>query len=549
MKASVLHNNAATAAVLPFEAAISSLKDNFLLKLAIRDEDEQRWLLETSDARARTSLSALTTSWRRLPAAHLPAAVRLARSLGRAGRELAQLRPQRFLISPAQVFLALQEDGREAWELAVLPLASPSLEQFAKCSPDVLAWLSPDTLLANASVEWQYLMGAALYHCLVDDLYPHHLPLQERIKRLLIKRCGNEARLHSAIKFSLPKSMSARGVELAGFIWSLLAPSPKTSTKAVQAAILLEEFFEEFSAPRLAEGWEEERNYRLAADVLNDFEKSAPREEVPWQVVARLRVQTGDKAGAAAATAKVQETGEGTQESFMPKARALAAKGERGRQPLEELCEAAHPGRGGTEGANQTRGLAGQILSDEEYLYLAYVEGRWLQRSAEALSMLERDFSVSWHQVIREVLLARLHAEQSLWTDVARHCRQARNLVEKIPGQGQTNGQYILHYMEALDGIAHAKAVEAGHHHAYLGDALIKLQHAWMKLHELFPGSSEVILTPWLVGAIRSAAKYSDLHLMTLGAEAFCYLSDISLQTPIQNASVPWFFEKYLFSE
>jgi hypothetical protein len=524
--------------------AISTPGDEFLLNFSETAQGGEGLTLEVAaQGVQRIPLPSLVRLWRRSPAAHFPQVLQLARSIARACRELDQLRPARFLLSPVQVFWCVNND-REHWGLAALPLSSPKLEEFAASSPEVLAWLTADAVLGTGALDWARTVGAVIYYCVAGEVFPGDLPQSERIRRLLQNHAGNAARLRSALTLALPKALSARGVEFAGFLWSLLSPTHADTLNPAQMSRRFDEFVEEFSAPRLAGAWEVERNPRLAVEILNVFSRSAPSEDVPWQTIARLRALTGDSHGAEEVIEKHPDADGTRKPSVISRLRNLAAKGAEGREALETEVARIRAAQPSSPGASP----ASPLPSGEEFLYLAYADGRWLGRTDEALQLLDRDFSVSWYKVIREVLAARFDAERESWPKVSWHCREARHIIEKLPDQGGVNGRYVSGYIDALDGIAHLKAVEGGLGAAYLGDALVKMQSAWVKLSSIAPGTLDASLAGWLGVLTRAMQGRAEVALLAISADAFCQAEGIPLHAPDGMLPLPWFSEEYLFT-
>lgn len=531
------------------QPAMNRLGDGFLLDFSEKALGAEGRAFEvTAQGVKRIPLPSLVLAWRRSSASHLPQVLQLANSLARACREMDQLRTARFLLSPAQVFWCVAED-REHWELVPLPLLSPTMEEFAASSPDALAWLTPDAVLGTGGFDWARMVSVALYYCLAGEVFPRDLPQNERLKRLLQNRAGNQARLRSAITLALPKTLAGQGAEFSKFLWSLLSPSHTDSMNPAQVSRRFGEFLDEFSALRLAGAWEMEHNPHLALDILNLFARSSRPEEVPWQTLARLHALTGDADGAAEIKARHPEAGEAERVSLIARLRDLAAKGEEGREELEAQVARIRPGQPARQASHNAASPSSAPPGDEEFLYLAYVDGRWLGKVGEALQLLERDFSISWYRVVREVLAARLNAEQPSWPKVSWHCRAGRSVIEKLPDQGGTNGRYAAGYLDLLDGIAHMKAVEGGLGAAYLADSLVKLQSAWVNLHKVSPERKDASLGGWLATLTQRMKERPELALMAISAEAFCQAEGIALSGETANRQLPWFSEEFLFNQ
>ena len=485
-------------------------------------------------AGCRTGLPAIAAGWRKSPASAIAEALNLARIVGQAASELDHLGPQRFLLSPAQVFLCRDEAGRDCWGIATLPVQGATLADFASTSPDLLAWLSADEVLERAAIDRAYLTGAALYYCLIGDLFPEGLSQSERIRRLLMYRAGNPTRAKAVLSAALPKSLAGLGQRLADLMASVLVPALGRTLTAARVALELELLEGELTAPVLASAWESEGNVHFAAEILNAFARRVPEAEVHWGALARLRARTGDAAGAAEAAARVEpEPDEGV--TYIQHIRAIAARGPEGRAELEQVV-------------SRLQGASVPPLTDEEFLFLVYAKGRWLGDASGALGLLSRDFEASWHQLIRAILTARFSAECGAWGDVLRQCREGRRMIDGLPDRGSAAGRYAFAYLDLLDGVAHVRAVELGTSEAYLEDALIKFENAWIALREFAPDELHTVTAGWLTALMRTIAGKPGLDLLRLGAEAFCHSVGID-PSRADNAfpKVPWASDERIF--
>jgi hypothetical protein len=557
IQATVRYGRADGAASMTAPPAFSALGSPFFLEFSDFQQQTDHLALYWKPHGVRvTPLTAIATEWRREPAVHLPEAIQLVQTIGRACRELDHLRPLRFLFSPAQVLLSIGEDGLRHWAFVPVPLNAATYADFATSSPDVLAWTAADEVLSIGQPDWGYLMASALHYCLVGESFPAHLPRNERIRRLLLSRAGNPALTKAVLMAALPRAMAATGAALGEFVSSLLGPIHGRLIPPTRIARDFDRLQEDLAPTRLAAAWEAERNYHRAVAILNTFAQTGPAEQVPWETLARLRDLTGDAAGATKIRTTILPAKAGEPELLIAKVRAIVARGPEGRPALEEAVlqlqtaeQAARPLRAGLQSTQSSTSTPHAGLSDEEFLYLVYVNGRWLGHLDESIQLLTRDFPVTWYNVVKLIVTARLLVEKQAWTEVSWNCREARRIIEKMPGHAGANGQYTLAYSDMLDGIAHLRAVENGLPSAYLSDGLVRLENAWIGLREFSPDELEPCLAGWLTAITRKLAAYPELALFSLGAEAFCQ----SLGKPGESAmpeplSVPWFAEEHLFS-
>ena len=191
-------------------------------------------------------------------------------------------------------------------------------------------------------------------------------------------------------------------------------------------------------------------------------------------------------------------------------------------------------------------------FTDEEYLYLAYANGRWLTHTDEALQWLRRDFSISWYKVVQTILTSRLFAEQAKWIEVMQNCREGRRLVAKMPNAGGKAGRYAEAYLNLLDGIAHIRAVyqQKSDLQVYLNDAFTRFENAWLHLHQSDSEDLAPAIVSWLLWLAELAGRNPRLAVLSLGVEAFCQSLSVDLTQRQYEGSppIPWFDEVCLFT-
>lgn len=479
----------------------------------------------------------LVAQWRGYPAVHIPQVLDLGRFVYRASSELGHLRPLRFLFSPPQICRMTGESGQQQWMIVPLPLEGAGVSDFMAASELSTVWLSGDELLGIAPTDRCYLLGAVLYYCLVFDLYPHGVSHSERFRRCLSFRAGNLPAARAAIQSSVPKALAVVAAQLAEFICAVLGPSYGRAISPAQAVLELERFQIEFAPPRLASLWEAEGNNIRAVAILNAFALSANKSEVPWQALARLRRVTGDAAGAAQALANVVQSPEQKKAVFLAKTRSAGRSGSEGRTEVERAV------------AKLTEADA-STMDPEEFLFLVYMNARFLERFDDSIQLLRREFTISWHKVIAGVLAARFAAERGRWIEVSKACKNARVIISKMPDGAGTRGRYALAFLNLLDGIAHARVVEAGYNPDYLNDAFVRFAKAFTEIRDSGFEDLRALTLAWLEILAKGTATRPSLEALRQKAEAFRRSIGAEPVGASGDAlpSLPWFDESRFFA-
>jgi hypothetical protein len=479
----------------------------------------------------------LVAQWRGYPAVHIPQVLDLGNFVYRASSELCHLRPLRFLFSPPQICRLTGESGQQQWMIVPLPLEGAGVSDFVAASELSTVWLSGDELLGIGSTDRCFLLGAVLYYCLVSDLFPHDVSHGERFRRCLSFRAGNLATARTTIQSSVPKALAAVATQLAEFICALLAPSYGRAISPAQAVVELERFQMEFAPPRLASLWEAEGHNPRAVAILNAFALSANKSEVPWQALARLRKVTGDAVGAVQALANVVQSPEQRKAVFISKTHSAGRSGSEGRAEVERAV--AKLSETGTS-----------TMDPEEFLFLAYMNARFLERFDESIQLLRREFTVSWHKVIAGVLAARFAAEGGRWIEVSKACKNTRLIVSRMPDTGGTRGRYALAFLNLLDGIAHARVVEAGYNPDYLNDAFVRFEKAFTEIRDSGFEDLRAVTLAWLEILAKGTATRPSLQALHQKAEAFrrSIGADPTGASGDAVPSLPWFDESRFFA-
>ncbi len=547
-----------TATAQAAEAAASLQEAPFLAAGGLTHGDDGV-TLAWKPAKPCIPLATAATAWRREAVLYLPQALEAARTVSRAASILHGRRPSRFLLSPLQVLAGAVEG--QPFSIAPLPLEGGLLEA-AGASPASVAWLPGDEILrAGGAADRAYTIGAVLYYCLVDELYPPGLPLQQRMQRMLLYRGGNEAWTKAALTAAMPASLAPAGLELASFIMMLLGPEYGRPVTPLQAARELDRFSAELSAPRLAVAWDAEGAHITALKILNAFEKTAPKNEVPWELLARLRAQAGDTAGEETARRNVPQRQNEGASAFIASLRKLIEEGPAGLAGLQAAAGRLAPRKANGSSNGSSNGLAGRSkqpqqstalppLSDEEQLFLIYVNARYLHNADDSLKLLNRAYPVAWRRLVRAVLKARLHAEKLRWRDVSAACAEGLKLIVEMPNKGSEPGRYAGAYLQLLDGAAHLRTVQSGLLTPdYLQDAFLRLQNGWSLSREAGAGL-EPHIASWMGALAREASRTPKLAVLTLGIEAFLHSVNAGGAAAGAAAAleIPWFDDKRLFT-
>src|SRR6185295_1086179 len=433
-----------------------------------------------------------------------------------------------------------------------LPVEGAGLADFMRADEVFLTWLSAESLLHAAPTDRGYMLGASLYGSLVADLLPPAMGRSERARRRLLSQVSNPARAQSALAAALPKPLAPLASRLTDLVIGQLRPALGRSLTSTQAVSELDRITEELTAQNLADHWEREGKPGNALKILNALARTAPAPDVPWEAVERLRAWAGDVSGAAEATMKRARSPQEQTSIFIARVRELVGGGEPQRRELERLVAALRGAimAGSTKRFDWPADQAGSPITDEQYLYLAYVNGRWLANTDEALQWLRRDFSLSWHKVLQSLLAARLSAERATWIEVLHYCRDSRQSITRMPNAGGKAGRYAEVYVNLLDGIAQICAVESQNYpREYLTDAFARLAEAWSQLHEAEGEDLEPAILCWLSWLAELAGSSANLNRLRLGVEAFYQSLGFEPRRGDSVApAIPWFDEKRLFS-
>src|SRR6202041_2168573 len=106
--------------------------------------------------------------------------------------------------------------------------------------------------------------------------------------------------------------------------------------------------------------------------------------------------------GAAQALANIVQSPEESRAVFIAKTQSAGHSGAEGRSEVEHAVA-------------KLRETGASTMDPEEYLFLTYMNARFLERFDESIQLLRREFTISSHQVVAGVLAARFAAQRGRW--------------------------------------------------------------------------------------------------------------------------------------
>lgn len=420
------------------------------------DDRGDELLLEYAEREA-LSFAAALPQIQRQPAIYLPELVELAFYLAACAQLFDRIQTP-VLIAPATVRLAPGREG--GWRLLVVPLVDMSLAGWAHAAPEAWSWTPSARLLGSPAPHADaYAVGAALATGLAGDIFPAHVAPGARFVRALRGWVGQPARITTAVRAALPASFSAEATALAALIPSLLS-APPADWRAQ-----LDQLRESLAPLRTAVRWEHEGKLDVARGILERMATRTARDRVPWDTLARLRGSSEDSDGAlqAAIDALAADPDEHNVRELAAASRRLAhdLPADRHRPMLERAVAAVD--------------ALGPRLGDLGRLHFAHLEARYLDRLTEAAARLARPAAQPWDNIVREIVLARIHAARGEWAHIAKRCKQLRPAIQAMPSAGGQLGAYVTAYLDYLDGVAHCAAAKIYRDAGYLADAFDRL--------------------------------------------------------------------------
>lgn len=420
------------------------------------DDTGDALVLDYALAADAMAFSAALPRFLQAPAIYLPELIGLARYLASAGDALAHLDVPA-LLGPATLIWSPSAEG--AWRLLVVPLIDVALPEWAAASPDAWAFTPTAALLGTpAPHATAYAIGAALVTGLTGGLWPAALAPNARFVRALRGWVGQPHRLAGCARAALPASFAQEAAALGAVASALLEPVPPADWRDRLAQVATQ-----LAPHRVAVRWEHEGRIDLARGIVERLAAIAPASHVPWETVARLRGSNDDIDGALQAAIDALGSHDHAVRELAAIARRIAhaLPPERHRPMLERAVDAAD--------------RLGARLGPLGRLHFAHIEARYLERFERAAARLATPADEPWSNVLRETLLARIHAARAEWSHTARLCKQARAATQAMPQAGGPLGGYLAAYLDYLDGVAHCGAVRIYRDPGYLADAFERL--------------------------------------------------------------------------
>jgi hypothetical protein len=500
-----------TGAAADYLAIPASIGDDGGDALALDYAVDGASLAEAPEAGAHTS-----------PAARLPALLELATYLAVCVRHLARIEVPA-LISPA--CLRRGAPGARPWRLLVVPLVDVGLADWAQAAPAAWRWTPADVLLGRATSPGAYAVGAALVEGLVGELFPAGTPPTAQLRRALRGWIGSRPRLTAALDAALPASFVDERAALAALCDELLAPQPPAGWEA-----RLGELAAQLAPHRTAARWEYEGDLATARTILERMATTRPAEAVPWDVVARVRGLDHDLDGALAATLEaVSHDPDAVRELAAICRRIAHVRGDAARPLLERALAAVD--------------RLGHRLGDAGRLHFAHLEARHLGRLAAAEARLAAPMAAPWDNVLRAIVLARIHAERRTWPHVARLCKEARAATVAMPQAGGGLGAYVVAFLDHLDGVAHHGASRQYRDEGYLGDAFAKLAAALDGARALGDDDLAAASAGWLrnVAALATELGMSGAAMIGGGVDACLAGSGLTATAAAEEGTIVWY--------
>ncbi|MFN0251977.1 MAG: hypothetical protein ACKV2T_34190 [Kofleriaceae bacterium] len=438
------------------------------------DEYEGDLVLDYSPEQSRSmTFAAALPRFVAKPRVYVPELVQLARYLEACIRELERVQVPA-VFGPACLRYAPQRT-QGAWRLMVVPLVDVTLADWARSSADAWMWTPGRTLLGKKPAHPKgtgspgssladlaaFVVGAALCNALAGDLFPAHLPASARFRRALGGWVGLPQRVHHVVREGLPQSFSDEGTALAALALSLLEPTPPSEWERSLAQV-----GDQLHPYRTAVRWEYEGNASVARDILERFAATTPKEQVPWDVLGRLRSADQDPSGAVQAAIDAlgtpQQRHEGVRELAAEVRRLAHSRPPQEARPLIERAVAAIDALGSRAG-------------DLGRLHFAHIEARYLDRVDAALHRLSAPFEDPWDTIVKSTIQSRLLAGQGHHAHVARICKESKAAIRAMPLGGGELGTYVVAYLDYLDGVAHYGATSQYNDPGYLADAFSRI--------------------------------------------------------------------------
>jgi hypothetical protein len=299
----------------------------------------------------------------------------------------------------------------------------------------------------------------------------------------------------------------------------------------------------DFSIDRLAARWEYELKPDVALELLLNYSDFVGQKSIPWGMVARLKEQDGDWEGGLDARLKALTFGEDD-----------AVRNAIGCLFRIAGLEAVTGGHSFfVEAFNKVDAALCKPLEGFHVLQMAHLEARYLQEYSGAQERLKKDFSDSWNQLLRLMILARILCTREEYPTVSSLCKKGIRIVNKLNDQGLNEGRYVLSYLQILDGIAHFGAVGRLSDVSYLIDSFACFTAALDVAMGIDAGELIETGTHWLIFLENHAALFPPNICRTLTTGIDVYLKmkiGAGFEIPVEFEgipSLPWYEENLLF--
>jgi hypothetical protein len=508
---------------------------------------EVRYERQASDA---VDLATAIEQWRSDPPVWAPAMLDLGHFVLGVADEMTGRGFVDALVSLATIRL-VPGAHRQFW-LVPLPTAGTSLADWARAEPDTWLWVTRETALGGAPIDPVYLLGAALHQAIAGPLVPEWLPNREKFSRLLRGRMGQPARLMTAVRNALPRSLEEDAAALERLIIDCLEQNPSLRPSTLAARERLSSLSEKLAIERLIRYWGFENQAATAARLESLVDRPAaqssstapapapPSQVVLWDEQVSKLLAHGDLTGALdAAWNDISENGPSRIRFYLAILQRMA-----GRLP--------GPSTEVNAAIDRLVGTYTARLDESDILRLAHIRMRHLGERTDRVGTANRKFASRWNDATAQLLLARrMLAMGESYNHVSRLCKEARGLYEAMPERGGKAGQYATAYLYLLDGIAHVGAVSQYKNESFYNDAF---EHFGRALDMASRGGHDALTQACLrwfgwLGKFTAVAQGPPLSLLSVGIEAVLRAHGL---TPASVAAagvpeIPWYDENVLF--
>jgi hypothetical protein len=505
-------------------------------------QDNRLCLSYTQSQNHLIPFTSILETWQKNHQLNIPLFIPLAEFLVKCSLELKETGISAIPFSPLLLFNVTGFPN--AWRVVVLPYPDNKISNWAQADPLNWQWVSADTVLEGKMPDEGFLCGAVLHYCLVGNSFPVLLPQQEKFRWLLKGRIGCLNSLNRKLSAALPSSFSDEKENLINLITNWLRPGNSIQSGIVSPQKNLEKLGKDFSSYRLATRWEYEGRPGIALDLLLTCADFSSPEEITWDVIARLKEKKGDLKGGLDARLKALKLGApGAERNAIHFLRRIA----NGKLSMERFTF--------LEDAFSRVDKAFPKTAEEFHVMeIAHLEARYLQKNSGALKRLKKDFSDSWNQLLRIMLIARIFCLQKKYPSVSKHCKMGMEILNKLPHHGLNKGRYVLSYLQILDGIANFGAV-GSLDVSYLKDAFAHFTRALDMAIDIKAEDLIKIGSHWLIFLEKSAVHFPPKISQTLTIGISSYISNkkkAGFYIPLnfeEIPSIPWYDEYLLFPD